>query len=46
VLSATLVYGRRQRNWFRTDPSVTERVPALELSDAALRERLHAHLGR
>jgi tRNA dimethylallyltransferase len=46
VLSATLVYGRRQRNWFRTDPSVTERVSALGVLDAALRDRLHAHLGR
>jgi tRNA dimethylallyltransferase len=46
VLSATLVYGRRQRNWFRTDPSITARVAAAEVGHAELLERLRVHLGR
>jgi tRNA dimethylallyltransferase len=46
VLSATLVYGRRLRNWFRTDPSITERVPAREVVTSDHLERLRARFGR
>jgi len=45
VLSATLVYGRRQRNWFRSDPSLTSQVSAREILHAEVIERVREHLG-
>jgi tRNA dimethylallyltransferase len=44
VLSATLVYGRRQRNWFRSDPSVSERLPAAQVTSPDALERMRAQL--
>ena len=46
VLSATLVYGRRQRNWFRSDPSITSRVSAREVTQASVLDRMREHLRR
>ena len=46
VLSATLVYGRRQRNWFRSDPSITSRVSAREVTQASVLDGVREHLRR
>ena len=44
ALSATHTYGRRQRTWFRTDPSVHERLtPSGALTSASV-ERLRARV--
>lgn len=40
VVAATHTYGRRQRNWFRSDPSVDERMTPSEALEPKLIERL------
>jgi tRNA dimethylallyltransferase len=44
VVYATSLYGKRQRNWFRTDPSVNLRVQADAALEPALLETLRNHL--
>ena len=41
VVHATCLYGKRQRNWFRTDPSVDLRIDA----EAALEQPAVAAIG-
>jgi tRNA dimethylallyltransferase len=43
VVTATQTYGRRQRNWFRSDPSVSERLTPSAALEPAVVERLRAH---
>jgi tRNA dimethylallyltransferase len=42
VFAATHTYGRRQRTWFRSDPSVNERLAPNDLQRAEVMERLRA----
>ena len=42
VVAATHTYGRRQRNWFRGDPSVRERLAPNEVLRSEVVERLRA----
>ncbi|HMI90557.1 MAG TPA: tRNA (adenosine(37)-N6)-dimethylallyltransferase MiaA [Polyangiales bacterium] len=42
VLVATHTYGRRQRTWFRSDPSVSERLAPNEVLTANVVERVRA----
>ena len=44
VVRATRLYGKRQRNWFRTDPSVDMRVDAGALLEPEARARIDNHL--
>lgn len=44
VVRATLVYGRRQRNWFRTDPSVDLRIDAGTLLEPDMMQRIAVHV--
>ena len=46
VVRATRIYGRRQRNWFRTDPSVDLRATPSEALEPPLHERIRAHLAQ
>lgn len=46
VVRATRIYGRRQRNWFRTDPSVDLRATPTEALAPPLLERVRAHLAQ
>jgi tRNA dimethylallyltransferase len=43
VVRATRLYGKRQRNWFRTDPSVDLRVDADAALEPAMLETLCNH---
>jgi tRNA dimethylallyltransferase len=42
VVAATNTYGRRQRNWFRSDPSVNERMTPSDALTPPVIERLSA----
>jgi tRNA dimethylallyltransferase len=44
VVRATRLYGKRQRNWFRSDPSVDARIDAAALLEAPMRARIRDHL--
>jgi tRNA dimethylallyltransferase len=44
VVQATHLYGKRQRNWFRTDPSVDLRVQADAVLEPAMLATLRDHL--
>jgi tRNA dimethylallyltransferase len=44
VLKATRLYGKRQRNWFRTDPSVDRRLNVDEVMGADVITTLRRHL--
>jgi tRNA dimethylallyltransferase len=44
VVQATRLYGKRQRNWFRTDPSVDLRVHVDVALEGAMLETLRDHL--
>jgi tRNA dimethylallyltransferase len=43
VIAATHTYARRQRTWFRSDPSVSERLAPNQVLTPTLLERLRAH---
>jgi tRNA dimethylallyltransferase len=45
VVRATRLYGKRQRTWFRTDPSVDRRLDADGVLDAELLACIEAHIG-
>jgi tRNA dimethylallyltransferase len=44
VVRATRLYGKQQRNWFRTEPSVDARIDAGTMLDAPAVERIRGHL--
>jgi tRNA dimethylallyltransferase len=44
VVRATRLYGKRQRNWFRTDPSVDLRLDAAALLEPEALARIRDHL--
>lgn len=44
VVRATRLYGKRQRTWFRSDPSVDARVDTALLLEPAMRARIRDHL--
>jgi tRNA dimethylallyltransferase len=44
VAHATRLYGKRQRNWFRSDPSVDARMDAALLLEPPMRARIRDHL--
>ena len=46
AVAATQTYGRRQRNWFRSDPSVSERLTPSDALELDVIERLRAHRDR
>jgi len=46
VIAATQLYGRRQRTWFRSDPSVDGRLAPSEALRPATLQRIAAHLAR
>ena len=45
VVRATRLYGKRQRNWFRTEPSVDMRLDVSAALEPATLARIRAHLG-
>jgi tRNA dimethylallyltransferase len=45
VVHATRLYGKRQRNWFRSDPSVDARIDVTALLEPPMRARIRDHLG-
>jgi tRNA dimethylallyltransferase len=45
VVRATRLYGKRQRNWFRSDPSVDARSDAALLLEPPMLRRIRDHLG-
>ena len=44
VVRATRLYGKRQRNWFRSDPSVDARIDAAALLEPPMLARIRDHL--
>jgi tRNA dimethylallyltransferase len=46
VVHATRLYGKRQRNWFRTDPSVDLRIDAEAAFEARTLTAIGDHLGK
>jgi tRNA dimethylallyltransferase len=46
VVRATRLYGKRQRTWFRTDPSVDRRLCAETVLDTELLACIETHLGQ
>jgi len=46
IVRATLLYGRRQRNWFRSEPGVDARLPVSALLEPERIALIRTHVGR